>query len=142
MPGFSGKLGTAKKAGTAIVDITTWNFTPLFELNEYMSNLTNGRKARIVAGGDSSGSFECLADSAGNAPVREGEQLVLQLHVDDTGLNYYEVQALVSDVPISSDVTGGANTAFTVNFAENGGFTRHGILQTTQEASSSSSSGA
>ena len=135
---YSGKLGTLKKEGNAVSNITNWAFTPLYELNEYMSNETSGRKGRVVAGGDSSGSFICLADAAGLAPISEGEQVELELHVDDTGANYITVQALISDVPLACDVTGGGNVEYTVNWAENGGYTRHGTLRTTEEASSSS----
>lgn len=125
---FSGKSGTAKKDGSAIAEVTGWNFEPSIGAPKYASNNTSGHKKAVAAVADFSGSITTKLDSAGNMPMRIGDGVTLELHVDDSTENYISVPALIVSHPIPCDINDGEIVEVEYGFEPQGVPTYSGIL--------------
>lgn len=126
---LSGKDGTLKLGGAEVTPITHWKIEKTAASKAYSANDTGGARKRVPGAKDCSGRFEIQATDSGNVPVEEGDAVTLQLHVDDSGENYYEVPALVERIRAEVDISEGRTVAHVVTFSGNGPTTAHGMLQ-------------
>ncbi|OHB83804.1 MAG: hypothetical protein A2V98_19895 [Planctomycetes bacterium RBG_16_64_12] len=61
--------------------------------------------------------------------MEEGDAVTLELHVDDSGANYYEVPAMIETIRAEVDISEGKTIAYVVTFSGNGPLTAYGVLQ-------------
>lgn len=127
---LSGKNGTLYVGAAEITPVSNWKLRIVGNHRPYTANDTGGWKRRAAGAKDCSGSFRVSVTESGNCPVAEGDPTTLKLHVDDTGENYYRVEALIDRIDVETDVHGGRVVAFQVAFSGNGGLTPYGVLAT------------
>ncbi|MBN2476899.1 MAG: hypothetical protein JXB62_19990 [Pirellulales bacterium] len=125
---LSGKDGTLYVGAEEITPVANWRLAISGTLREYTANDTGGWKRRVAGAKDCRGSFTVNLTEAGHRPVDGGDAVTLKLHVDGTGNNYYEVEALIGRVGVETNIRDGAVVAYRIDFAGNGGVTPHGVL--------------
>lgn len=126
---LSGKNGTAKVSGTELcVDVTGWNFEPTANAPKYASNRTSGHKVAVDAVHDFSGSVTTKVHKNGFMPFQIGSVVDLELHVDDSGINYVSATVLVTSHPIPCDINDGEPIEVQYSFEPRSLPTYHGIL--------------
>ena len=125
---ISGKDGTLKLGDTEVTRVTHWKIEKTSGGKAYTANDTGGAKKRVAGVKDCSGRFEIKAGDSDAVPVEEGDVVTLQLHVDDSGANYYEVPAIVDTIRAEVDISEGKTVAHVVAFSGNGPIVPHGIL--------------
>ena len=127
---LSGKKGTLYVGASEVTPVSNWKLTITGSHREYIANDTGGWKKRAAGAKDCRGSFEVKVTENGNAPVEQGDPVTLKLHVDDTGSNYYQLEASVDRIGVETDISGGETVALSVAFSGNGTVTPYGILAT------------
>lgn len=125
---ISGKDGTLKLGDTQVTRVTHWKIEKTSGGKAYTANDTGGARKRVPGVKDCSGRFEIKAGDSDAVPVEEGDAVTLQLHVDDSGANYYDVPAIVEAIRAEVDISEGKTVAHVVAFSGNGPITPHGIL--------------
>lgn len=125
---ISGKDGTLYITAVETTPITNWKLDKTSDNKAYHANSSAGSKQRVAGVKDSSGSFEVKCDDASNAPVTEGDIVTVQLHVDDSTLNYYSLSAIIDKVAVDVDIDDGEIVAYAIDFSGNGVITPYGIL--------------
>ncbi len=126
---ISGKDGTLKLGDAEVTQVTNWRIEKASRNKAYTANDTGAARKRVPGAKDCSGRFEIQAADSGHVPVEEGDTVMLELHVDDSGENYYEVPAIVDLIRANVDISEGKTVAHLVTFSGNGPITGHGILQ-------------
>ncbi len=127
---LSGKNGTLYIGSNEITPLSDWKLTLLGNHRDYIANDTGGWKKRAAGAKDSRGSFRVKAAEGGNAPVAEGDSVTLKLHVDGTGANYYQLDALVGQIDVETNISDGKEVALRIEFSGNGAVTPYGVLAT------------
>ena len=126
---ISGKDGTLKLDDTEVTQVTNWRLDKASHNKSYTANDTGAARKRVPGAKDCAGRFEIKATGFRHLPVEEGDAMVLELHVDDSGENYYEVPAIVDVIKADVDISEGKTVAHVVTFSGNGPIVAHGILQ-------------
>ena len=126
---ISGKDGTLKLGDAEVTQVTNWRIEKTRDNKAYTANDTGAARKRVPGASDCSGRFEIKATASGHVPVEEGDTVMLELHVDDSGENYYEVPAIVDVIRADVDISEGKTVAHLVAFSGNGPIIAHGILQ-------------
>jgi hypothetical protein len=126
---ISGKDGTLKLGDTEVTRVTHWRIEKTSGGKAYTANDTGGAKKRVAGVKDCSGRFEIKAGDSAAVPVDEGDTVTVELHVDDSGANYYEVPAIVGTIRAEVDISEGKTVTHVVHFAGNGPIIAHGILE-------------
>lgn len=119
MSGFSGKRGSVKNSttGAHLAEVLGWDFDPKTAVPKWASNTTSGVKTGVAGVGDSSGKIEVKMDGTIPVNFRPGNQVILELHADNSGNNYIKVTAIMENVPISSKIDpDGEPVSITYNF--------------------------
>ena len=127
---LSGKNGTLYVGADEVTPVSNWKLQIVSNHRDYVANDTGGRTKRAAGAKDCRGSFRVKVTAGGNSPVEEGDAVTLKLHVDDTGDNYYEVEALIDRLGTEADISHGDQVALGIDFAGNGSVTPHGVLAT------------
>ena len=125
---LSGKDGTLYLGSSEVTPVSNWKLVAISNNPDYAANDTGGSKKRAAGVRDSSGSFEMKADGTGNCPVEEGDAVDLNLHVDGTDQNFFEVPAIIDKISVNVDINKGEIVAYIVDFSGNGAIVRHGIV--------------
>ena len=125
---LSGKSGTLNIDADEVTPVARWKLAVTSHNPEYAANDTGGWKQRVAGVRDSTGSFLVMADDAGHCPVAEGDAVTLNLHVDDSGNDYYGVPAIISSIQVDVDISAGQIVAYVVGFSGNGAVTTNGIV--------------
>ena len=136
---ISGKDGTLFASDTEVTQLTHWRIEKSVRHKAYTANDTGGSRKRVAGARDCTGRFEIQLTESGNVPVEEGDAVTLELHVDDSGNNYYEVPAVIDRVRAETDVSEGKTVAQSIDFSGNGPIAAFGILAGTGGSSSSGS---
>ena len=139
MPFISGKDGTLYASDIEVTQLTRWRIEKTVGQKAYTANDTGGARKRVVGVQDCTGQFKIQLTESGNVPVEEGDAVTLELHVDDSGNNYYEVPAVIDRVHAETDVSEGKTVAQSIDFSGNGPITAYGILAKNDASSSSGS---
>jgi hypothetical protein len=108
--------------------VTDWRIEKSSANKSYTANDTGGARKRVPGVKDCSGRLEIKADGTCPLPLCEGECVALELHVDGSGENYYELAAVVEAIGLSVDVGRGSPIAYRVGFSGNGPIAAHGVL--------------
>lgn len=135
---FSGINGTVKHGSPASdsgIIVHGWTFNPTTTVHKRSHNQSGGFKAAVSGARDSSGSIMVSIDGSGNLPFHDNDEVTLQLHVDGTGQNYFEVPAIIESTPVELDIDDGQIVGGTFTFQGNGPWTGHGILSKLQGSS-------
>jgi len=125
---LSGKHGTLNLAGSTVAPITNWKIELVCQAKDYVANDTHGVKRRLAGPEDCRGSFDCRLTEQGRCPVRRGQELVAQFHVDRSGENYYEVPIFIDEIGVDCDINQGGVRAFAVRYSGSGLLVAHGVL--------------
>jgi hypothetical protein len=125
---LSGKNGTIYLGADEMTPVAQWKLVVVSNNPEYVANDTAGWKQRVAGVCDSAGMFVVMADQAGHCPVSEGDSVTLNLHVDNSGVNYYGVPAIVDNIQVDVDISSGKVVAYVVTFSGNGAVTPNGIV--------------
>lgn len=134
----TGKRGTMKLDGTELVPITNWKTKPTVATSAFHTNESGGSKNREAGVEDSTGSFDLKLKEGAFFPVERGQKVVLQLHIDETTQNYYEVPAIIKEWDLDCDINDGKEFTVPVTWEGNGPMIGHGTLA---KAGSGGSSG-
>ena len=126
---ISGKDGTLKLGDAEVTQVTNWRIEKASHNKAYTANDTGAAKKRVAGAKDCSGRFEIKTTDSGHVPVEEGDTVTLELHVDASGENYYEVPAIVDVIGADVDISEGKTVSHVVTFSGNGPIVAHGILQ-------------
>ncbi|MGD0897984.1 MAG: hypothetical protein ABR915_09105 [Thermoguttaceae bacterium] len=124
---LSGKNGTLFLDATEVTPVVNWKLVTTSNNPDYAANDTGGWKKRAAGVRDASGSLEIKASDDGHCPVEEGDAPTLNLHLDGSGNNYYEVPAIIDKISVDVDISRGEIVAYVVDFSGNGAITRYGI---------------
>lgn len=125
--GFSGKTGTGFKGGNKICDLGKWSLEQNAAVPKYASNCTDGVKFGVAGVEDSKGTIEVKVQKNGRIQMVAGQTVVLQLHVNDTGDDYWEGTAIIASNPVEVDVNEGNPVSMTYNFEGISRWVGHGI---------------
>jgi hypothetical protein len=128
---ISGKDGTLKLGDTEVTQVTNWRIEKASRNKAYTANDTGAARRRVPGARDCSGRFEIKTTDSDHLPVEGGDTVMLELHVDDSGENYYEVPAIVDLIRANVDISEGKTVPHLVTFSGNGPIVAHGILQKT-----------
>jgi len=134
---ISGKDGTLHIGESEVTPVTNWTLEKTSSNKDYAANDTAGSKKRVAGVKDCSGAFEMKATDSGNVPVDEGDLVTLELHVDDSEGNYYQVPAIIDRIQVDVDINQGEIVAYAVDFSGNGPITAYGVLNKTSSSSGS-----
>ena len=135
---ISGKDGTLHIGDSEVTPMTNWTLEKTSSNKDYAANDTGGSKQRVAGVKDCSGSFEVKATDTGNVPLDEGDPVTLELHVDDSGNNYYQVPAIIDRIQVDVDINQGEIVAYAIDFSGNGPIAAYGVLNKTGGSSSGS----
>jgi hypothetical protein len=129
---ISGKHGTAKKAavgGTVaeFYEVTGWKIDPKVDAPKHVSNLTDGVKVPISGAFEWGGSIDVMPQDPGAVPMFAGLFYDVQLHVDDSGANYYSGTILIVGAPLDCDIQG-KEVSISYTFEGASALTPNGIL--------------
>ncbi|MGA2063800.1 MAG: hypothetical protein ABSG86_02475 [Thermoguttaceae bacterium] len=127
---LSGKNGTLFLGATEITPVVNWKLVTSSYNPDYAANDTGGWKQRAAGVRDASGSLEIKACDDRNCPVEEGDAITLNLHLDNSGDNYYDVPAIIDKLSVDVDINRGEIVAYVVEFSGNGAIQRYGIAAT------------
>ncbi len=125
---LTGKDGTLYLGPSEITPVSNWVLKILGNQRPYVANDTGGWKKRAAGSKDCWGSFTVSVTDSGSCPIEEGDSATLKLHVDGTGNNYYQVEAIIDRIGAETDVTGGKLVALKIEFSGNGSVTPYGVL--------------
>lgn len=131
MPILTGKDGTVFKGGTPLVPLAAWRLALKCESYAYAANDSGGALRRLAGSMDCAGTLRFALVEGGACPLAPGQSVELELHVDATGENYYELPAVIERVELVVELSSGAPLAYEAAFAADGPLAAHGILQTT-----------
>jgi hypothetical protein len=126
---LSGKDGTLKLGDAEVTQVTNWIIEKASRNKAYTANDTGAARKRVPGAHDCSGRFEIKTTDSVHVPVEEGDTGTLELHVDDSGENYYEVFAIVDRIRAHVDISEGKAVSHVVTFSGNGPIVAHGVLQ-------------
>lgn len=122
---ISGKAGTVKVGGTAVLEVTKWTFEPSANISKYASNNTNGHKKAVAGVRDGKGTIETKVDSV---LWTAGQSVTLVLHVDGGSTDKITVPAVIATTPINVDIDNGEPISATYTFEADGAWTGAGSL--------------
>jgi len=125
---ISGKNGTLYVGANEITPVSNWKLAVTGSQRDYAANDTGGWRRRVAGAKDCCGSMEISVAEGGHCPVETGDAVTLKLHVDDTGNNYYHVEALIGRIGAETNIKNGEVVVQRIDFAGNGGVTPHGVL--------------
>lgn len=135
---FSGINGTVKfgsPASDSGIIVHGWTFNPSTAVHKRSHNQSGGFKAAVAGARDSSGTIMVSLDKNGHFPFHDNDDITLQLHVDDSGSNYFSVPAIIESTPVELDIDDGQIVGGTFAFQGNGPWTGHGICSKLQGSS-------
>ncbi len=125
---LSGKDGTLYLGDEELTPVTRWRLERRCAARSYVANDTGGARRRLPGARDASGTVEIVATDSGHAPVEEGDEVLLKLHLDRSGSNYLDVPAVIDRVRMEVEISEGRIVGFTVEFSGNGPVVAHGVL--------------
>jgi hypothetical protein len=131
MPVISGKTGTVKEGSTPteVFHVMRWTLEWTSENDAWGSNQTAGYKNRVCGILDWTASIE-VKNNTGKPPFSPGDALEIELHVDDTGLNFYDADAVVASIGgMVVDMDSGGAIGCTVEVEGNGVLNPNGSLE-------------
>jgi len=129
---ISGKDGTIKLGETpvAIFQISNWKVNPKANISKRATNSSAGWKRSIAGSKEWSGSWEQLIDDSNEPPVKEGDSIDAQFHIDGSDGQYYSGTVVVESVDTEVDIDDGTEIGYTINFEGDGALTRTGSMLT------------
>lgn len=139
--GFSGVNGTAKAVVDGgspkadIIEVTGFTFEPTTGLDKYGSNKSQGFKRGVTGTRDSKGTVEVKVDKELGPPYWDGDEIDLELHVNNSGADYIAVGAVIVGAPLSVDINDGKTVTLTYNWEGIEPWVGHGILAPTGSSS-------
>lgn len=132
MAAFNGCLGTVYADSEEILGIKNWEFSEEAESEAYRDNTTGCNSHYNVSGVETTGSFSVNLQTGatkGKLPLRARDRVTLQLHIDDTGDNYFEQECIITSVgPYSVSPEDGSLVTCDFSFVVNGRMIGHGTL--------------
>ncbi len=140
---FSGKLGNAKASlaggggNTQVNEVTGWKVEPKIDAPKHASNLTFGMKVPIVGTFEWGGTIDVMPQAGSLFPFQDGDFVDVQLHIDNTGNNYYSGTVLITDAPLDCDINGGKEISISYKFEGATALVRNGTLAALYYPSSS-----
>lgn len=112
---LSSQNGDVHWNGSQVAHARGWTVNPTNEVQEFVTNLTKGKKNRRPGNVDVTGSFTIYSGAAA-LPCYPGQIATLKLYV--TAAAYWTLtKAIILDINPEVDIEGGTLEGFTVNFA-------------------------
>jgi hypothetical protein len=125
---ISGKSGTLKLAENVVTPVSNWKLDLAVQSKSYVANDTGGALRRLAGAADCAGSFQCNATDDGVCPVAVGQGFAAELHVDQSGNNYYQAPILIEKIGVNCDIQQGEPVAYIVEFSGDGPVLSYGVL--------------
>jgi hypothetical protein len=124
----SGCFGTVKEGGNDLDEVTYWTLNRTTATDAFGSNQSNCHKKRVAGTKDFTGSFRAKA-IGGAVAVTNGASTTIELHVDDTGYNYYSCPVIIQGIGnYEVDIDDGKAISYEVTFEANGALTPNGTV--------------
>jgi hypothetical protein len=123
-----GHRGTVRVGDAEVAALLKWTLNLISRNVQFVSSLAGQWTRRAPGPRDCTGSLLLHASTEEGCPLRPGQSVVLKLHVDDSGENYYRVPAIVDRISVQTDISGGQPVGYAVEFSGDGQVTPHGIL--------------
>lgn len=125
---ISGKNGTVKTGGTptALVHITNWKITRSAETDRFADNSSSGWKRSIAGTKMWEGSFDGKVNDGEAVPLKEGDGVAAQFHLDGSGGQHMAGNITVKSLDVECDFDTGKVIAYSVKFEGNGALTDTG----------------
>lgn len=124
---LSGKDGSVWVGEQLLTPVLRWELVKKVSCKAYVANDTGGAWRRLPGARDCTGRLELKLLQNRSAPLEEGWEVVLRLHLDGTGENYYEVPALIERITTQVDIATGEVIGWQVDFAGSGPVLGHGM---------------
>ena len=122
------KWHTLRRQRRGYAHSSDWKLTTTSHNPEYAANDTGGWKQRVPGVQDCAGRFQVKATDDRHCPVNEGDAVALQLHVDATGDNYYDVPAIIEKIVVDVNISKGEIIAYLIDFAGSGPLVKYGVV--------------
>lgn len=123
-----GHRGTVRIGNAQLVPVLKWTLSIISRSTQFVSSHSGQWTRRAAGPQDCAGALLLHISADGRCPLRAGQSVVLELHVDDSGGNYYRVPAIVDRTSVQTDISGGQPVGFAVEFSGDGPIAPHGIL--------------
>ena len=122
---ISGKTGNAQIAGSDLLDVTGWNFTPTSNNPSYASSDTNGYKRRLGGVKDASGSVTVKWDDSASPYTQSGFDVgvLISFNLFTDGSQKYIVPGIIDSVGVTVDINDGEIVEMTIDFSSDGAWT-------------------
>ncbi len=124
-----GHRGTVRIGQVEVVPLLKWTLSLISRNAQFASSLTGQWTRRVPGARDCTGTLLLHASIEHSCPLRPGQSVVLELHVDNSGENFYRVPAIVDRLSVQTDIGGGHPVGYQVEFSGDGPLTTHGILE-------------
>lgn len=129
---ISGKSGTIKKGAppAALVHIKNWKITESVQTDRFADNSSSGWARSVPGRKEWEGSFEGVVNDGEAIPVKRGDSVDAQFHLDSSDGQYKSGKIVVSSVEIEVDIDTGKTISYTASFEGDGQLTDTGSLIT------------
>jgi|GEM_PF-690176 len=125
---LSGKDGAVWVGGQPVGPVLWWELVRRSSSKAYVANDTAGWRRRLAGAKESAGRFEMKLRTDQPMPFREGQEVSLRLHLDQSGQNYYELPALIERISKRVHIATGEVIGCLVDFVAAGPVIGHGIV--------------
>lgn len=106
MAAFNGCLGYVNQgdAQTKMPGVTLWNFGEKAKIASHQDSDIPCTEQHEPGGVTGSGRINCNLKTGGGPPLRAGDKVALELHVDDSGQNYIDIPEAVIEEMVDMEV--------------------------------------
>lgn len=123
----SGTKGSVLLAGTAIGNVGMWKFKPSIQIGKHGHSGSGGWKTRSCGTRDADATVKVWKVDAAAPDLRMGEIYLFELHINDSGNDYYEGYFMVeSPGELSVDIDDGKEISMEYALGAHGKIEEHG----------------
>lgn len=118
--GISGVNGDCLTASGKVLEVCKWSWKPKIEQKEYASNKTGGFKRVILSNKMADGSIDGVWDPWDPITDHMDVGTYVALHLQTVALQYWNINALVTDMDFTVDIESGDVEKWTASLKSNG----------------------
>lgn len=125
---LSGKNGTLKlgSGNNEVAHLTNWKAKATVKTDQFSTNSSGGYDYSIPGTGRWEGSFMLVLHDGEPLPVREGDQVDAQFHLDSSDGEYLDGTITIVDIELDVDVKDGKAVQVPVTWQGHGDLTETG----------------
>ena len=130
---ISGKAGTIKVGDTPadIHQIKNWKINTKAGVSKFATNSSGGWKRSIAGSKEWTMTWDAAVDDSNAIPVKEGDSIVIQGHIDGSSGQYYSGTVVIASIDGPDvDINDGKEVGYSVTAEGDGLLTRTGSMLT------------